>query len=247
MSLSEQSAYIKQLSLHAKAKHPIDPEVLTRIPYFTRIFQDKALWRLLVRLSGDDGIAYFEKRQYAAGEHLISKGQFDQMIYWVLGGSADIVTAIKNHPKVIHKSTPGECIGALGVLRGAVRTADVVAGTEGVSVIELDWTITEKSPELGKDFYHLVALNLADELDQAYDMQLRIIANSIHVLQDKTFQLIKKNRRLEKLLSKNGIPFEPELQADQTQALSLAIANIRESLLLLEMQAEKRDREVPAE
>lgn len=236
----EQLSLIKKLTKYAKATHPINPKMLRKIPHLTTIFPDEALCSLLVRLSGDDGIAHFEHKNYQAGETIIAKGKFDQMIYWVLSGQADIVTTIKNQPKIIHKSHPGECIGALGVLRGAVRTADVVAGKEGVSVIELDWAITDKEPDLGKLFYHLVALNLADELSHAYNMQLQIISNSIDILQKKTSQLIQNNRSLERLLNENNIPVEDKLGKDQAQTLNMAIANIRESLSLLEMQA-KRD------
>lgn len=229
---------IEKLSEHAKASHPINPRLLTKIPYFTRIFPYEELWSVLVKLSGDDGIAHFEKKRYEPGEKLISKGCFDQMIYWVLTGNAHVVTTIRNQPKVIHKSNPGECIGALGVLRGAVRNADVVSGENGVEVLELDWAITEKNPILSMNLYHLIALNLADELDGAYNMQLNIIANSIHILQDKTSQLIEKNRRLRRMLEEKGVDIEEELETDQAQALGIAIANIKESLSLLEMQVD---------
>lgn len=245
MNPGELNSLIAKLAVHEKAKNPIDPGLLEKIPHFTRIFPNKELWPLLVRLSGDDGIAHFEKKFYHAGETLISKGKFDQMIYWVLSGHADIVTTIKNHPKIIHKSNPGECIGALGVLRGAVRTADVIAGEQGVGVIELDWAVTEKNPELGKALYHLIALNLADELDQAYTMQVRIIANSIQLLQEKTLNLIEKNRRLEKLLKENHIPMDNDLEPDQAQALNLVIDDIKESMSLLKMQADHHSPHTP--
>ncbi len=237
----ESISLVERLSEHAKATNPIDLELLTKIPHFTNIFPDKELWALIVRLSGDDGIAHFEQKVFQPGAKLIGKGKFDQMVYWILSGHANIVTTIKNQPKIIHKSNPGECIGALGVLRGAVRMADVIAGEEGVSVIELDWAITDKNSDLGKDFYHLVALNLADELDLAYNMQLQIISNSIQILQNKTATLIKDNRYMETLLRENDIPVTAELQADQSQALNIAITNIRESLSLLEFQADRQD------
>jgi len=230
---------MNNLNRFAKAKSPIDSELLRGIPHFSSIFQDESLWPLLVRLSGDDGIAHIEQKQFKEGEKLVAKGQFDQMIYWVLSGNANVITMIKGQLKVIHQAGQGECIGELGVLRGAVRSADVVGGVGGVRVLELDWAITEKSPELAKDLYHLIALNLADKLDRAYDAQLRILANSLRLLQEKTSRLIENKRKLEKLLKSHHINFAEEPCLDHEQAVSHAIAGLRESLSLLEIQEQK--------
>lgn len=225
----------------AKAKTPIDPKLLGFIPYFTAIFTDRKLWDIIVRLSGDDGIAHLEHKGFEPGQKLIAKGQFDQRIYWILGGSAQIVSEIKGQSKVIHEARKGECIGELGVLRATIRTADVIAGKKGVDVLELDWAITEKSPALGKDFYHLIALNLADKLDCAYDKQLKIIANSIHILHEKTSQLIDRNRHLEKILEDHTIAFKPEHTVSQEEAVSHAIASLKESLLFLEIEENRNN------
>jgi len=228
----------ESLRPHARARAPIEPQLLKRIPHFKDIFPDEALWSLLVQLSGDDGVAYIERKRFAPGQKIITQGKFDQMIYWVLSGEVNIVARIKEQPKVVHKSQVGECIGALAVLRGTVRSADVVAGSEGTWVLELDWAITEKNPELGKAFYHLIALNLADTLDLAYETHLTIIANSVQLLREKTGQLMEQNRKLESLLSKHKIKMDAELRMDPGQSLSQAIANIKESLTLLEQEEE---------
>jgi len=91
----------------------------------------------LTRLSKKDvitfenEIAYIEYKEYPEGEKLIAEGQSDQMIYWILAGHAHIVNTIKNQPQIIHEAREGECIGEQTVLRGAIRTADVVAGEGG--------------------------------------------------------------------------------------------------------------------
>lgn len=132
-------------------------------------------------------------------------------------------------------------VSALWGSPGTPRNADVVAGENGVTVLELDWSITERNQELGKHLYHLIALNLADNLDKSYDKQIKIIANSLKVLHDKTSRLIDKNRKLEKLLTANRVDFAREDEAEEhTQLLGQAIANIRESLSLLEDQEEIR-------
>lgn len=221
---------------HAKARKSIEPQLLKRIPHFKDIFPDEGLWPLLVQLSGDDGVAYIEKKRFEPGQPIITQGRFDQMIYWVLAGEAHIVARIKDQPKIVHKTRVGECIGALAVLRGTVRSADVVAGADGAGVLELDWAISEKNPELGKAFYHLLALNLADTLDTAYQTHLTLIANSVQLLREKTAKLIEQNRKLERLLVKHEIKITGELRSDPGQSLSQAIANLKESLTLLERQ-----------
>ncbi|MDH3394131.1 MAG: cyclic nucleotide-binding domain-containing protein [Desulfobulbaceae bacterium] len=241
MESTKTNAFIDALRSFAKAKSPIDPTLLEIIPYFSMVFPDKGMHALLASLCGEDGIAYLEKKRFKPNERLIGKGQIDQMIYWVLEGQVNVVTTINNQPKVIHKSTRGECFGALGVLRGTIRNADVVAGDKGVTVLELDWSLTDRNQELGKNLYHLIALNLADNLDNSYDKQLKIISNSLNVLHEKTYMLIKKNRKIEKLLEQNNISFENDSATDHAQALEQAIVNIRESLSLLENQEEKRN------
>lgn len=233
------SSYMKDLTQYANARRPIDPKLLQNIPHFSDIFHNDNLWPILTRLSGDDGIAFIEHKQFQPGKRLIAKGQFDQMIYWVLAGRAHILGIINDQTKIVHKSRVGECIGALAVLRGTKRSADVVAGEEGVTVLELDWAMAEKNPQLGQELYHLIALNLADTLDNAYDTHLRIIANSLNFLREKTIQLIERNKKLERLLTANNIDIGSELQADHDQALTHAIANIKESLALLEHQEDK--------
>nr|MBF0223218.1 cyclic nucleotide-binding domain-containing protein [Desulfobulbaceae bacterium] len=227
---------IKELAPFAKAKAPVDPNLLKIIPYFETIFPDQKLWPYLVRLSGDDGRAYIEYKRYKSGQKLIAKGKFDQMIYWVVEGSAQVVAKIKVQSKVIHEAQKGECLGELGVLKGIIRTADVVAGKNGVDVLEFDWAITEKSPNLGKYLFHLIALHLADKLENAYSKQLKIIANSILVLHEKTSQLIERNRALEQSMMEHSIMIGKEFHVDQEQALSHAIASIKESLSFLKLQ-----------
>lgn len=227
---------IKELAPFANAKAPVDPKLFKIIPYFATIFPDQGLWPYLARLSGDDGCAYIEYKRYEPGKKLIAKGQFDQMIYWVVEGSAQVVAKIKVQSKVIHEAKRGECLGELGVLKGIIRTADVVAGKNGVDVLEFDWAITEKSPNLGKYLFHLIALHLADKLENAYSKQLKIIANSILVLHEKTSQLIERNRELEQAMMEHSIMIDKEMHVDQEQALSHAIASIKESLSFLKLQ-----------
>ena len=109
-----------------------------------------------------------------------------------------------------------------------------------MTVLELDWSLTDRNQELGKNLYHLIALNLADNLDKSYDKQLKIIGNSLNVLHERTFKLLEINRKLELLLKQHGIAYEID-ETGHSQALEQAIVNIRESLALLERQEERRN------
>jgi len=237
------SDILEKLLPFARAKNPLDPEFLEKIPYFSSIFLDKSLWPILVKMAGDDGIALIELKKYPPGKYIISKGRFDQMIYWVVDGEAHILGQIKDQEKVIHKAFKGECIGELGVIKGTPRNADVVAGDQGAIVVEIDWAITEKDPELGKYFYHLLTQHLADKLDKSYSKQLKIIANAIDIINEKTLHVIERNRTLTSLLEKNNISFDLQADIDQEEALTHAIANIRESLNLLKLQESQNNLE----
>ncbi len=220
----------------AKATTPINPELLGNIPYFDSVFHDKELWPILTKLSGSGGIAHIELKEYGSGDKIISKGQFDQMIYWIVKGSANVLATIKNQSKIVHKSEVGECIGELGVLRGSPRTTDVVAGKLGVTLIEIDWAIAEKDPELGKFFFNLLTINLADKLDDAYSKHAKIIANAIDMINEKTSSLINRNKKLLAIIKKHDINIDLQDDCQQEQALSHAIENIKESLDLLKHQ-----------
>ncbi len=233
MARTNLSNRIRELGRCTKAIKPVDHSLLGRIPYFGQIFPDRELWPVLVLLARKDGTAYIERRRLAAGEKLIYRGQTEQRIFWILAGSAQVVTTIEGRAKVIHEATKGECVGELSVLKGGIRTADVVAGTKGADVLTIDWAITAQCPELGKDFYHLLALHLADKLATAYNKQLKIIANSIKVLHEKTAMLIERNRLLEKKLKQHHIDLESGLEMGHEETLGQAIASIKESLSLL--------------
>lgn len=229
------TSLLKELTPLARAGNPIDHRLLKQIPYFESIFKDKNLWPILTRMSGEGGIAHIELKEFRPGETIISKGTFDQMIYWIIKGSANVIALIKDHAKIIHKSEKGECIGELGVLRGAPRNTDVIAGRKGATVIEVDWAIAEKSHELGEHFFNLLTLHLADKLDKSYSKHIKTINNALNMVHEKTASLIEKNRNLAAILKENGIN---DVQSDipEEQALSHAIANIRECLELLMFQ-----------
>ncbi len=226
---------LTKLAPFAKANNPIDPTLLRQIPYFESAFTDRSLWPILTKLAGKDGIAHIELKEFRPGETIISEGKFDQMIFWIIKGSANVISLIKGHAKVIHKSKKGECLGELGVLRGAPRKNDVIAGEKGATAIEVDWAITEKSPEIGESFYNLLTLHMADKLDKSYSKHIKIITNAMNMIHEKTTSLIEKNRTLAAIIKDNGIDTVQQ-DISEEQALGQAIANIRESLDLLQIQ-----------
>ncbi len=227
------SILIEALKSHRKADNPIPPEILGHIPYFEEVFKEKEFWPVLVELAGSDGIAHIELKKFKQGETIIELGKFDQMIYWVIKGNTQVITKMGKQPKIIHTSKKGECIGELGVIKGLQRTAHVVAGKEGAELIEVDWAITDKDPELGKYFFHLLCLHLADKLDKSYARQIQIFARAIKVINERTASLIQQNKELLNLLRKNNISYTDKVKIDQDQALSIAISNIKETLSLL--------------
>ena len=233
------SATIHRLVPHARAAGAVDPGLLLDIPYFKRVFPEKEMWPLLTRLAAADGTPYISRRACGRGETIMAKGQRDHTMFWILAGSTQVVTMISGQLKVIHEARKGECLGELGVLKDTERTANVVAGKEGADLLSLDWRVCEVHPELGRRLYHLLALHLADKLDCAYGKQLKIIANSIRVLHDKTSFLIEKNRMLERCLQRHGIDPGEEMAKDHEEALEHAIATIKESLSLLEAHEQK--------
>jgi len=84
--------------------------------------------------------------EFAAGETLMSEGDFGHSLFLVESGSADVLI----HDEKVREVGPGEVLGEVAVLSSGRRTASVVA-TSPVRVIALFkrdvWKLEDDAPE----------------------------------------------------------------------------------------------------
>lgn len=74
------------------------------------------------------------RRQYAAGEHILQRGEIGDAIYFVMEGSCEVVLP-DGQRRELH---PGQYFGEMGLLGARARTANVLAGRDGAVVLRVD-------------------------------------------------------------------------------------------------------------
>ncbi|MEW6440963.1 MAG: mechanosensitive ion channel family protein [bacterium] len=74
------------------------------------------------------------RKRYAAGEHVLLKGEIGDALYLVTEGSCLVLLPDGRKPRI----GAGHYFGEMGLLGGRQRTADVVAGEEGAVVVRTD-------------------------------------------------------------------------------------------------------------
>ena len=73
------------------AENPIDHQLLGKIPFFEEVFSDdRELWEMITKLSGNEGIAHLEDKRFKPGDKIVEAGNLDQMVFWVIEGKAEV-------------------------------------------------------------------------------------------------------------------------------------------------------------
>lgn len=168
------------------AEKPIDHNLLEKVPFFSEVFSDdRELWEMITKLAGSTGIAHIEDKNLKPGENIVKAGSLDQMIFWVIEGVAEVVSAEDAKKRVIKHFKEGECFGELTIIKGQPRTADVTAGKDGARVLEFDWAITERCFELKALFTELLLKTVADKLQDTFGLPGKIIHKAAKFLKER--------------------------------------------------------------
>ena len=91
------------------------------------------------------------EREFAAGETLISEGDFGHSLFLVETGSADVAA----DGQTVGQVGPGDVIGEVAVLHSGRRTASVVAtsATRVIALFKRDvWALDRVAPEAAARF-----------------------------------------------------------------------------------------------
>ena len=79
-----------------------------------------------------------ERKTYTSGDKLITQGKVEHKFFVLLEGNVDIYKTHNNETNLLDYLKPGHCFGELGLILDTPRTADVVASSKEVVVLEID-------------------------------------------------------------------------------------------------------------
>ncbi len=192
MSKSLKELLAEHLETYTIAKNPINPEIFGEIPFFNELFP-KDVWPLLVKMGGNDGIAYIELKKIAPRTRIIQKGVFDMMVYWLIDGEADVMATIGKRKTIVKKyNEQGHCFGEMAIIDENERTADVyTCSDKGATILEIDWSITGRVAELEKRFNKLLLKTVSKKLQDSYALTKKAYLALINMKNASDAQLVE--------------------------------------------------------
>jgi hypothetical protein len=114
-------------------------------------------------------------RSFRSGETVIRKGDEGNEMYVILRGTVEVLGESGGTRRLLRRQTRGEVIGEMGLVRGVVRTADVVAVDE-VEVLAVDQTFLDRLqrryPRIAARVFLNLTRILSDRLQQTTEQFL---------------------------------------------------------------------------
>ena len=105
-------------------------------------------------------LEYTTRIPFRKGDIVIEQGQRDRVLLIVLEGQLETVVGTGRRRRRLAANPPGSVIGELGFLDGRVRSANVVAETDG-ELLMLPFTAFEAMAEAHPQVAHRMLLDLA--------------------------------------------------------------------------------------
>ena len=145
------------------------------------------------KLFSDEDIRMFlelaKLKEYDAGEIIMEEGEADTWIYFLIGGSIEIV---KDHKVIGQLRRTGEVFGEMGVIDGSPRSATVRASDEKAIVLGVDASMVDRRLR-------------AKDISFAYTMYrlfAEILAVRLRHTTEENVRLLKENNSLKSRLAK---------------------------------------------
>lgn len=164
-------------------------------PTLSVLLQQSDLFGVIPAEDREHLAAFFKPQWLKPGETLIRQDDMPEAMFLVASGAAEITVADTAGPRIVHRTGPGECLGAIGLITGKTYAATATALTPlhayRISKAELADAIRTK-PELatalealakrGQDALRRdLTVNTADEPDRP-EMFLGRLKNFLHLL-----------------------------------------------------------------
>lgn len=163
---------LNKITKKQTAKFPVAVSVLRQVPFFTEVFSDnEEILKKVSRLADSENKAYIRYKTFKSKEIIVHQGDVENTVYWLLKGEAHI----RSGDRTLAQIKPVTCFGELTVAESIGRTATVEAleGKEA-EVIEIDWSISQRDPELGDRFLELLLKSTTDKLKSNFLVSARM-------------------------------------------------------------------------
>jgi len=163
---------LNKITKKQRAKFPVAVSVLRQVPFFTEVFSDnEEILKKILQLTDSDKKAYVRYKTFKSKEIIVQQGDVENTVFWLLRGAA----RIRSGDRTLANIKPITCFGELTVDASMGRTATVEA-PEGkdAEVLEIDWSITKRDPELRDRFLELLLKNTTDKLKGNYVVSIKM-------------------------------------------------------------------------
>ncbi len=157
---------LNKITKKQTAKFPVAISVLRQVPFFTEVFSDNTeILKKISQLVDSENRAYIRYKTFKSNEIIVQQGDVENTVFWLLKGEAQI----RSGDRTLAHIKPVTCFGELMVVASMGRTATVEA-PEGkdAEVLEVDWSISQRDPELEDRFLELLLKSTTDKLKSNY-------------------------------------------------------------------------------
>ncbi|WP_419727932.1 mechanosensitive ion channel family protein [Lichenicola sp.] len=103
--------------------------VTVPVPTLAELLQDSDLFGVVDAAERESLIPYFQAEWLQAGETLIRQGDNPEAMFLIAAGAAEITVEGVGGSRVVYRMSPGECIGAIGLITGTPFAATATALT----------------------------------------------------------------------------------------------------------------------
>jgi CRP-like cAMP-binding protein len=157
---------LNKITKKQTAKFPVAVSVLRQVPFFTEVFSDNTeILKKISQLADSENKAYIRYKTFKSNEIIVQQGDVENTVFWLLKGEAHI----RSGDRTLAHIKPITCFGELTVAASMGRTATVEAPEgKGAEVVEIDWNISQRDPELGDRFLELLLKSTTDKLKSHY-------------------------------------------------------------------------------
>ena len=99
-------------------------------PTLSQLLAQSDLFGVVAETEREQLIPYFELKFMAPGDILIRQGDIADAMFLIMSGTAEVTVAAPAGPRVVHRMSPGESLGAIGLINGSPSPATATAVTE---------------------------------------------------------------------------------------------------------------------
>jgi small-conductance mechanosensitive channel/CRP-like cAMP-binding protein len=102
---------------------------LVPIPTPSQVLEQSDLFSVIVPAQRDLLAEHFSTVWLQPGQTLIQEGGMPEALYVIASGAAEITTNEPDGPRIVHRMSPGESLGAIGLITGSPYAATATALT----------------------------------------------------------------------------------------------------------------------